>query len=82
MSVAADDDDTLRLRVANQVEQPLSFEREIAPALRAVLDGRPLPWGTLLGSLIGSLIFFACTISFATWLLKMFRRRGFVTRYS
>jgi ABC-2 type transport system permease protein len=51
-------------------------------ALRQLLDGKPLPWDTLAASLVGSLVFFALTISFATWLLRMFRRRGFVTRYS
>ncbi len=51
-------------------------------ALRAVLDGRPLPWSTLAAALVGSILFFAGAIAFATWLLHVFRRRGFVTRYS
>ncbi len=51
-------------------------------ALRAVLGGHPLPWGTLGISLVGSLMFFAGAIAFASWLLSIFRKRGFVTRYS
>ena len=51
-------------------------------ALRALLDGNPLPWGTLGWSLVGSVIALLLTTSFAAWLLRMFRRRGFVTRYS
>jgi ABC-2 type transport system permease protein len=51
-------------------------------ALRTVLDGRPLPWDTLGASLIGSVVFLAGALAFATWLLHVFRRRGFVTRYS
>jgi ABC-2 type transport system permease protein len=51
-------------------------------ALRTLLDGDPLPWGTLAGALVGSVVFFAAGILFASWLLRMFRRRGFVTRYS
>lgn len=51
-------------------------------ALRAVLDGRPLPWSTLAASLLGSLIFLAIAFAWSRWLLGVFRRRGFVTRYS
>jgi ABC-2 type transport system permease protein len=51
-------------------------------ALHTLLAGDPLPWDTLAASLVGTVVFFAATISFATWLLGLFRRRGFVTRYS
>lgn len=51
-------------------------------ALRKVLDGQSLPWGTLAGSLLGSIVFFIASVLFASWLLSVFRRRGFVTRYS
>jgi ABC-2 type transport system permease protein len=51
-------------------------------ALRALLDGKPLPWDTLAASFVGSLIAFALAVCFAAWLLRLFRRRGFVTRYS
>lgn len=51
-------------------------------ALRTVLAGNPLPWDTLAASLAGSLVFFFGAAAFATWLLRVFRRRGFVTRYS
>jgi ABC-2 type transport system permease protein len=51
-------------------------------ALRTVLAGHPLPWGTLGASFLGSLIVLALTFRCATWLLGIFRRRGLVTRYS
>jgi ABC-2 type transport system permease protein len=51
-------------------------------ALRALLDGRPLPWDTVAASFVGSLVFLALSTSFAAWLLRVFRRRGYVTRYS
>ncbi len=51
-------------------------------ALRELLDGKPLPWGTLGVSLVGSIIFFGLSLALVVWLLRLFRRRGFVTRYS
>jgi ABC-2 type transport system permease protein len=51
-------------------------------ALRAVLDGRGLSWATLGGSAIGSAMALIGGITVASWLLRVFRRRGFVTRYS
>ncbi len=63
------------------VAQQLPTTRAFA-ALRAVLDGKPLPWGMLGLSLIGSLVFLAGAIAFSSWLLAVFRKRGFVTRYS
>jgi ABC-2 type transport system permease protein len=63
------------------VAQYLPMTKAFA-ALRAVLDGKSLPWGTLAGSLAGSLVFLCAAIAFASWLLSVFRKRGFVTRYS
>ncbi len=51
-------------------------------ALRDVLGGKPLPWGTVLAGFAGSIAVLAITFWCATRLLKTFRRRGLVTRYS
>lgn len=51
-------------------------------ALRAVLGGHALPWSTLAAGAVGSLVVMALTVTFVTWQLSVFRRRGFVTRYS
>ena len=51
-------------------------------ALRKVLDGGDIPWSTLAGALAGSVVFFLLAAMASTWLLSVFRRRGFVTRYS
>jgi ABC-2 type transport system permease protein len=51
-------------------------------ALRAAVDGTVPTWSTLLGAAIGSFIFLALALALASSLLKVFRRRGFVTRYS
>ncbi len=68
-------------RGLNVVAQVLPTTKAFA-ALRTVLAGKPLPWGTLGASLIGTVVFFAATFACATWLLGVFRRRGLVTRYS
>jgi ABC-2 type transport system permease protein len=51
-------------------------------ALRVVVDGRSLPWSTLGGAGIATVVFLALGVWFARHMLAMFRRRGFVTRYS
>lgn len=51
-------------------------------ALRALIDGRSLPWSTIGGAAISSLVFFCLGVAFAARLLALFRSRGFVTRYS
>ncbi len=51
-------------------------------ALRAVLAGRALPWSTLAAGAVGTVVLLGLTIGFVTWQLTVFRRRGFVTRYS
>jgi ABC-2 type transport system permease protein len=77
--------------VFNPVESMPGFLQPIAEALpttkafealRAVLDGEPIPWGLLRSAFIGSLICLGLSIAFCTHLLKVFRRRGFVTRFS
>ena len=51
-------------------------------ALRHVLAGGSLQWGTLAASAAGTVAMFALAVAFSTWQLRTFRRRGFVTRYS
>jgi ABC-2 type transport system permease protein len=51
-------------------------------ALREVLAGEPLPMGDIWLGLIGSVVMLLGGFAFATWMLRVFRRRGFVTRFS
>ena len=51
-------------------------------AAREVLDGNELPWGRLGFSLLGTVAGLLLTSWFGTVMLKVFRSRGFVTRYS
>jgi ABC-2 type transport system permease protein len=51
-------------------------------ALRSAVDGNPPTLLALLGAAIGSMIFLAIALGIASRLLNVFRRRGFVTRYS
>lgn len=51
-------------------------------ALRDVLAGRPLPQDEIATGLIGGVLFVAAGFAFSWWMLRIFRRRGFVTRFS
>jgi ABC-2 type transport system permease protein len=51
-------------------------------ALRDVLAGEPLPWGQVVYAFIGSLVCLAMATGFCVHMLHVFRRRGFVTRFS
>jgi ABC-2 type transport system permease protein len=51
-------------------------------ALREVMAGEPLPMGDIWLGLIGSVVMLIGGFAFATWMLRVFRRRGFVTRFS
>jgi len=51
-------------------------------ALRVVLDGHPLPGGQLLLAAIGSVVGLGLAVGFCVHMLRVFRRRGFVTRFS
>src|SRR5262245_44168919 len=51
-------------------------------ALRTVLDGDPLPVDEIVIGVIESIVWLAGAIVFAVWMLRVFRRRGFVTRFS
>jgi ABC-2 type transport system permease protein len=51
-------------------------------AMRAILSGRPAPAGTLWMASAGSVVVLVLALAFCAWMLRVFRRRGFVTRYS
>lgn len=51
-------------------------------AARDVLDGGGIPWDRLAFSTTGTVVFVAGSIAFAVHMLRVFRARGFVTRYS
>jgi ABC-2 type transport system permease protein len=51
-------------------------------ALRAVLNGSPLPTGEIVSGVIGAIVMLIAGFSFTAWMLHVFRRRGFVTRFS
>jgi ABC-2 type transport system permease protein len=50
-------------------------------AAREVLQGDPVPWGRLSASGIGTVVFLGLSLLFCGWMLRVFRSRGFVTRY-
>ena len=49
---------------------------------RAVLDGKPLPGNEIALGVIGAFVMLLAGFSFTAWMLHVFRRRGFVTRFS
>lgn len=51
-------------------------------AVRGQLDGTGLSWSSVAAAAGGSLMFFLLSALFSFRLLKVFRRRGYVTRYS
>jgi ABC-2 type transport system permease protein len=51
-------------------------------AARSVLDGHPVPWGSLGYGGVGTLVILGLSVAFSTKMLTVFRTRGFVTRYS
>ena len=51
-------------------------------AARTVLDGDPLPWDDLAVALVGTVALAAAGVAFVTAMLRTFRRRGYVTRFS
>lgn len=51
-------------------------------AARTLLDGDPMPWDELAMSLAGCVVVAALGLLFLTRMLTMFRRRGYVTRFS
>jgi ABC-2 type transport system permease protein len=51
-------------------------------AMRQVLAGRPLPVHSIITGLIGAVFFVIGGFTFSWWMLRTFRRRGFITRFS
>jgi ABC-2 type transport system permease protein len=51
-------------------------------ALRQVLDGGALPTNQIWIGLGSAVVWLAGGIAFSTWMLRVFRNRGFVTRFS
>ena len=51
-------------------------------AMRQVLAGKPLPVDEIVTGLIGSVVFVIAGFTFSWFMLRSFRRRGFITRFS
>jgi ABC-2 type transport system permease protein len=51
-------------------------------AARAVLDGDPLPWSDITSGVIGACLVAAAGLAFLVHMLAVFRRRGYVTKFS
>jgi len=49
---------------------------------RDLIDGGPIPWGELALAAIGTVALVAVALAFVAWMLRLFRRRGYITRYS
>jgi ABC-2 type transport system permease protein len=49
---------------------------------RALVDGGPVPWDELALAAAGTLVGTAAALAFVAWMLRVFRRRGYITRYS
>jgi ABC-2 type transport system permease protein len=49
---------------------------------RALIDGGPMPWGELGLAAVGTVVAAALALAFLWQMLRVFRRRGYVTRYS
>jgi ABC-2 type transport system permease protein len=49
---------------------------------RQILDGRPVPWGSIGIAWIGAMVCVVAGVAFISRMLATFRRRGYVTRFS
>jgi ABC-2 type transport system permease protein len=49
---------------------------------RELIDGGPMPWGELGLAAIGTVVATAAALAFLWLMLRVFRRRGYVTRYT
>jgi ABC-2 type transport system permease protein len=49
---------------------------------RALIDGGPMPWGELALAAVGTLVAVVGALAFVAWTLRLFRRRGYITRYT
>jgi ABC-2 type transport system permease protein len=67
------------------VVQPLSQLLPTTHAFaagRQLVEGGPTPWGELALAAAGTVVVIAGALAFVAWMLRLFRRRGYVTRYS
>jgi ABC-2 type transport system permease protein len=48
---------------------------------RALVEGQPMPWGQLSIAALTTLAALAVGLAFVGWMLRLFRRRGYITRY-
>jgi ABC-2 type transport system permease protein len=49
---------------------------------RSVAAGEPMPWGQFAIGAVGAAAVAAIGLGYVTWMLRVFRRRGYVNRYS
>jgi ABC-2 type transport system permease protein len=49
---------------------------------RQLVEGGPTPWGELGLAAAGTVVVMAGALAFVAWMLRLFRRRGYVTRYT
>jgi ABC-2 type transport system permease protein len=49
---------------------------------RTVAAGQPMPWGDFAIGAAGATLVALIGLTYVTWMLRLFRRRGYVTRYS
>ena len=49
---------------------------------RVILDGKPTPWGTIGIAWLGGLVAVVLAVAYIARMLRTFRRRGYVTRFS
>ncbi|MCZ7536773.1 MAG: ABC transporter permease [Acidimicrobiia bacterium] len=67
------------------VLQPVAKVLPTTPAfeaLRGLVDGDPLDWGLLAWSAAGAVALVALSAAFLVRMLAVFRRRGYITRYT
>ncbi len=60
---------------------------EVLPTTHAFAAGRAFAiggdaWGQFTVAALGTVVLAALALAYATWMLRVFRRRGYVTRYS
>lgn len=51
-------------------------------AMRTLLGDEAIPWDEVVRAAVGAVVLLATSMAFVTHMLTMFRRRGFITRYS
>jgi ABC-2 type transport system permease protein len=54
----------------------------IFTAMRGLLDGRSLDWGEVAIATVGTIVMTLAALFFLTKMLELFRKRGYISRYS